>query len=105
MSKPNKNIKALDNMGGLGEEEVKEEVKNVEEATSNSSTSSLFAEFIDAPKKAEDTHSRATFFLPKDTLKRLNTIAKGKKKGFKSRVVSDGINRILDELEAEMKKR
>jgi len=49
--------------------------------------------------KIEDTHSRATWLVKNDLLKRLERLAKNQERGFKTHLVNYALERILEELE------
>jgi len=43
----------------------------------------------------EDTHTRGTYLIENDLLKELNKLAKGKRKGFKTKVINTGLKIVL----------
>ncbi|PFB55445.1 hypothetical protein CN404_04130 [Bacillus thuringiensis] len=47
----------------------------------------------------EDTHTRQTWLIKNETIKRLNKLAKGKKKGFKTELVNQALEMLLDRIE------
>lgn len=47
----------------------------------------------------EETHTRGTYLIRNDLLKRLNKLAKHQHRGFKTHLVNYALERILDELE------
>lgn len=57
-----------------------------------------FKEKVQKPT-IEDTHTRQTYLIRNDLLKRMNKAAKGKKRGFKTDLVNFAIEKVLDELE------
>lgn len=50
-------------------------------------------------KTVEETHTRQTYLIRNDLLKRLNRAARRKRKGYKTRFVNLAIERLLDDLE------
>lgn len=49
--------------------------------------------------KMEDTHIKRTYYIDKDLDRRLNKLAKTRKRGFKHVVINEGLKAILDSLE------
>ena len=49
--------------------------------------------------KMEDTHVKRTYYIDKDLDRRLNKLAKTRKRGFKHVVINEGLKAILDSLE------
>lgn len=49
----------------------------------------------------EQTHTRATWLIRNDLLKRLDKIAKNQHRGFKTHIINYAIERILDEIEGK----
>ena len=49
----------------------------------------------------EQTHTRATWLIRNDFLKRLDKLAKNQQRGFKTHLVNYALERILDELESK----
>jgi hypothetical protein len=49
----------------------------------------------------EETHKRATFLYEKELLSRLDKLATGRARGFKTAVVNEALRRLLDELESD----
>lgn len=49
----------------------------------------------------EQTHTRATWLIRNDLLKRLDKLAKNQQRGFKTHLVNYALERILDELESK----
>ncbi|PEP82642.1 hypothetical protein [Bacillus toyonensis] len=47
----------------------------------------------------EDTHTRQTWLIKNETIKRLDKLAKGKKKGFKTELVNQALEMLLDRIE------
>jgi hypothetical protein len=44
----------------------------------------------------EDTYEKRTFLIEKDLLRELDSMAKGKKKGYKTKVVNTGLRIVID---------
>lgn len=59
-----------------------------------------FKEKVNRPT-AEEKHKRATFFIDRELLDRLDRLASGRERGFKTAVVNEALRRILDELEQQ----
>ncbi|HDR3658539.1 TPA: hypothetical protein QCO67_005074 [Bacillus cereus] len=49
--------------------------------------------------KKEDSHTRQTWLIKNETIKRLDKLAKGKKKGFKTELVNQALEMFLDRIE------
>lgn len=47
----------------------------------------------------EDTHTRQTWLIKNKTIKRLEKLAKGKKKGFKTELVNQALEMLLNRIE------
>ncbi|KXY33310.1 hypothetical protein [Bacillus sp. FSL K6-0067] len=47
----------------------------------------------------EDTHTRQTWLIKNDTIKRLERLSKGKRKGFKTELVNQALEIFLDQIE------
>lgn len=48
----------------------------------------------------EETHKRATFLIEQELLERMDRLASGRARGFKTALVNEAIRRMLDEIEA-----
>lgn len=57
-----------------------------------------YSEKISKPKM-EDTHIKRTYYIDKDLDRRLNKLAKTRKRGFKHVVINEGLKAILNSLE------
>ncbi|WAH39481.1 hypothetical protein [Alicyclobacillus dauci] len=82
------------------------EQSNVTETRRNASATRIprpIEEFEKRLKRPtiEETHTRATWLVRNDLLKRLEKLAKHQQRGFKTHVVNYAIERILDELEGK----
>ncbi|GEN35938.1 hypothetical protein [Aneurinibacillus danicus] len=77
--------------------------KDEENESELSNNKSFIDSFLEKKKKAtvEDTHTRQTFLIHNDLLKRMNKAARGRERGFKTALVNEAIKRILDEIEAK----
>lgn len=62
----------------------------------NENTESLLRAFD--KQRVEDTHTRATYLIKNETLKKLEKISRGKGKGFKTQLVNYALERMLDDL-------
>lgn len=47
----------------------------------------------------EETHTRQTYLIKNEILTRLNKLAKGEKRGFKTDLVNYAIEKVIDEIE------
>ena len=47
----------------------------------------------------EDTHTRGTFLIQNELLERLDALAKGQKRGFKTKLVNHALKEFLDQVE------
>ncbi|MBM0067979.1 hypothetical protein [Alkalicoccobacillus gibsonii] len=47
----------------------------------------------------EDTHTRGTFLIQNELLERLDALAKGQKRGFKTKLVNHALKEFLDQIE------
>ncbi|PDY76969.1 hypothetical protein [Bacillus cereus] len=47
----------------------------------------------------EDTHTRQTWLIKNETIKRLDKLAKGKRKGFKTELVNQALESFLDRID------
>lgn len=59
----------------------------------------FWSEVTNKKPTVEDTHTRGTFLIQNDLLKRLDTLAKGQKRGFKTKLVNYALKDFLDEVE------
>lgn len=50
----------------------------------------------------EDTHTRQTWLVKNETIKRLDKLAKGKRKGFKTELVNQALESFLDQIEDKL---
>ncbi|MCQ6288983.1 MULTISPECIES: hypothetical protein [Bacillus cereus group] len=55
-------------------------------------------QFLDNVTK-EDTHTRQTWLIKNNTIKRLEKLSKGKKKGFKTELVNQALEMFLNRIE------
>ncbi|WP_077324119.1 hypothetical protein [Virgibacillus siamensis] len=86
----------LDNSKG-GSKENESEEKNEDRSEKKNRLKSKFNE-----KKVEDSHSRRTFLVENELLKRLDKLAKNKH-GFKTEFINYAIESALDDIENEFK--
>lgn len=100
------------NDGLFNDSDIKDENKNTsEDASENTSANELddIASRIvniskkNKPKKFEDTHSKATYWIRNDVLKAFNKIA-GNQRGMKTEIVNQALIDYFIKLEKEMKK-
>lgn len=61
-------------------------------------TEQFLKQFTEKATK-EDTHTRQTWLIKNETIKRLDKLAKGKKKGFKTELVNQALEMLLDRIE------
>ncbi|HDR4393044.1 hypothetical protein V4C29_23900 [Bacillus cereus] len=84
------------------EPEIKQEPE-IEEENKNEHIHDKFTEqFLEQFNKKvtkEDTHTRQTWLIKNETVKRLEKLSKGKRKGFKTELVNQAIEMILDRIE------
>ncbi|MBD1373830.1 hypothetical protein IC620_15910, partial [Hazenella sp. IB182357] len=85
----------------------KKEKNHVELSNENEDKNTDYvSEFVDEWKEfskrktVEDTHTRATFLVDNELLKRFNKLAKGKR-GFKSKLINKALSDALDKLEGK----
>ena len=84
-----------------------EQLNKTKEVLSNNDTSSDQEESADdfwstvTNKKptVEDTHTRGTFLIQNELLERLDALAKGQKRGFKTKLVNYALKEFLDQAE------
>lgn len=79
-----------------------ESEQSFETVKSNAETETGFMQqFEERTKKLtiEDTHTRQTYLIRNDLLKRLNKVAKGKDRGFKTQLVNYALEQILNEID------
>jgi hypothetical protein len=83
--------------------EISNSENNKENELELSNNKSFIDSFLEKKKKAtvEETHTRQTFLIHNDLLKRMNKAAKGRERGFKTALVNEAIKRMLDEIEAK----
>lgn len=54
---------------------------------------------LESKMTVEETHTRSTFFVENELLKRLNKVAKKQKRGFKTSFINDAIDELLKDYE------
>ncbi|MED0737848.1 hypothetical protein [Aneurinibacillus thermoaerophilus] len=83
--------------------EISNGENNKENELELSNNKSFIDSFLEKKKKAtvEETHTRQTFLIHNELLKRMNKAARGRERGFKTALVNEAIKRILDEIEAK----
>ena len=77
--------------------------KNVKDEVKQNMEYNPFAELKNIPKRetVEDTHVRQTYLIRKDLIDELNELAKGKSRGFKTRVVNQALEYAIKMLKDE----
>lgn len=77
------------------------EIQNSDDKTVKSATEQLLNKYDAKIKKPriEDTHTRTTFLFRNDLRDRLDKLSEDKSRGFKTIVMNEAIEAILDELE------
>ncbi|PEU86128.1 hypothetical protein CN386_00680 [Bacillus cereus] len=78
--------------------ETKEEHEEENEHVHDKFTEQFLKQFTEKATK-EDTHTRQTWLIKNETIKRLDKLAKGKKKGFKTELVNQALKMLLDRIE------
>ncbi|PGA92169.1 hypothetical protein [Bacillus toyonensis] len=78
--------------------ETKEEHEEENEHVHDKFTEQFLKQFTEKSTK-EDTHTRQTWLIKNETIKRLDKLAKGKKKGFKTELVNQALEILLDRIE------
>lgn len=78
--------------------ETKEEHEEENEHVHDKFTEQFLKQFTEKATK-EDTHTRQTWLIKNETIKRLDKLAKGKKKGFKTELVNQALEMLLDRIE------
>ncbi|MED2749003.1 hypothetical protein P4278_30875 [Bacillus thuringiensis] len=58
-----------------------------------------FLERFNKKVTKEDTHTRQTWLIKNETIKRLDKLSKSKKKGFKTELVNQALERFLNRIE------
>ncbi|MEM5662263.1 hypothetical protein AAHB62_26255 [Bacillus cereus] len=58
-----------------------------------------FLEKFNKKVTKEDTHTRQTWLIKNETIKRLEKLSKGKKKGFKTELVNQAVEMLLNRIE------
>ncbi|NMW17254.1 hypothetical protein [Bacillus paranthracis] len=77
---------------------TKEEHEEENEHVHDKFTEQFLKQFTEKATK-EDTHTRQTWLIKNETIKRLDKLAKGKKKGFKTELVNQALEMLLDRIE------
>ena len=79
---------------------------NVESRESSHIGAELLQAFEKKTKRetVEDTHTRQTYLIRNDLIKRMDKLAKNKARGFKTMLVNHAIEKVLEELEGRGKK-
>lgn len=79
---------------------------NAESSESSHIGTELLQAFEKKTKRetVEDTHTRQTYLVRNDLIKRLDKLAKNKARGFKTMLVNHAIEKVLEELEDRGKK-
>lgn len=80
------------------ESEIEEEEELVNEHVNDKFTEQFLEQFNKKVTK-EDTHTRQTWLIKNETVKRLDKLSKGKRKGFKTELVNQALEMILDRIE------
>ncbi|MED3325325.1 hypothetical protein P4377_28515 [Bacillus thuringiensis] len=80
------------------ETETIQEHENKHEHVHVTFTEQFFEHFSEKITK-EDTHRRQTWLIQNETIKRLNKLSKGKKKGFKTEFVNQALVIFLNQIE------
>ncbi|MED2935179.1 hypothetical protein P4308_24470 [Bacillus wiedmannii] len=75
-----------------------QENKNHHEHVHDDFTEQFLVQFNKAVTK-EDTHTRQTWLIKNETIKRLDKLSKGKRKGFKTELVNQALEMFLNRIE------
>lgn len=78
--------------------ETKEEHEEENEHVHDKFTEQFLKQFTEKVTK-EDTHTRQTWLIKNETIKRLDKLAKGKRKGFKTELVNQALESFLDRID------
>ncbi|HDR7980292.1 TPA: hypothetical protein QC443_002569 [Bacillus cereus] len=84
------------------EPEIEEEEEHEEEKEHEHVHDKFTEQFLEQFNKKvtkEDTHTRQTWLIKNETVKRLEKLSKGKRKGFKTELVNQALEMILDRIE------
>lgn len=63
------------------------------------SSSDFWSTVTNKKPTVEDTHTRGTFLIQNELLERLDALAKGQKRGFKTKLVNHALKEFLDQIE------
>ncbi|MGN7313418.1 hypothetical protein ACTHQ4_20230 [Alkalicoccobacillus gibsonii] len=63
------------------------------------SSSDFWSTVTNKKPTVEDTHTRGTFLIQNELLERLDALAKGQKRGFKTKLVNHALKEFLDQVE------
>ncbi|PEU05183.1 hypothetical protein CN527_02240, partial [Bacillus cereus] len=78
--------------------EVVQEPENNNEHVHDEFTEQFLEQFNKKVTK-EDTHTRQTWLIKNETIKRLDKLSKGKRKGFKTELVNQALEMFLNRIE------
>ncbi|EJQ77737.1 hypothetical protein LKL95_27680 [Bacillus cereus] len=89
---------AFDEQEEVVEEIVEEVVVEVETTGEKTLSEDLMSDYIEKSKKPtiDDTHTRRTFLVEKELIKKLDRVAKGKR-GFKTMAINKALKAILQD--------
>ncbi|PRT05251.1 hypothetical protein C6352_26620 [Bacillus thuringiensis] len=80
-------------------EEVNEQQNEDESEHIHDEFTEQFLEQFNKKVTKEDTHTRQTWLIKNETIKRLEKLSKGKKKGFKTELVNQAVEMLLNRIE------
>lgn len=95
-------VEEVDDNSNENEPEVTEEPEHEEEKVNEHVHDKFTEQFLEQFNKKvtkEDTHTRQTWLIKNETVKRLEKLSKGKRKGFKTELVNQALEMILDRIE------
>ncbi|PEQ68114.1 hypothetical protein [Bacillus cereus] len=80
-------------------EEINEQQNEDESEHVHDKFTEQFLEQFNKKVTKEDTHTRQTWLIKNETIKRLDKLSKGKKKGFKTELVNQALEMFLNRIE------
>lgn len=92
-----------DQENNSSKKESQPQSKRPKNSRSEGSLSDVLESF--SKPKVEETHTRATFLIKNETLAKLDELARGKGKGFKTKLLNYVLEKAVDELLEMEKKR
>lgn len=92
----------IDNTDATSLEDEEDEDEEDEVAHTRSSSLGVLLDFKNK-KTIDQTHTRQTYLVRNELIKRMNKLSKSQGKGFKTKVVNHALEMVLDELEALQK--